>query len=101
MLPDDAELIAVRLGDAAWVTIPGELQSLLGKSIKRAGGAAVPRVFVAGLSNDYLGYFLTPEDYRRIRYVSCASLYGPDAGQLLAQTAETLIRQLANDGMRR
>ena len=100
-LPDDAELIAARLGDVAWVTIPGELQSLLGKTVKRAGLPNLPRVFVAGLSNDYLGYFLTPTDYRRTTYVSCAALYGPQAGQILTQAAETLIRQLANDGTRR
>jgi hypothetical protein len=98
---DDAELIAGRLGDVAWVTIPGELQSLLGKTVKRAGLPNLSRVFVAGLSNDYLGYFLTPTDYRRVKYVSCATLYGPEAGQILTQAAETLIRQLADKGTRR
>jgi neutral ceramidase len=101
VLPDDAELIAGRLGDVAWVTIPGELQSLLGKTVKRAGLPNLSRVFVAGLSNDYLGYFLTPTDYRRVKYVSCATLYGPEAGQILTQAAETLIRTLANPDSRR
>ena len=102
VLPDDAELIAARLGDVAWVTIPGELQSLLGKAVKRAGQeAGVPRAVVAGLSNDYLGYFLTPTDYRRVKYVSCASLYGPEAGNILTRSAETLIRTLANPESRR
>lgn len=101
VLPGDAELIAARLGDVAWVTIPGELQSLLGETVKRAGLPNLPRVFVAGLSNDYLGYFLTPTDYRRVTYVSCATLYGPEAGQILTQAAETLIRTLANPDSRR
>lgn len=101
LLPRDAELTAARFGDVAWVTIPGELQSLLGKTVKRSGHPNVPRVFVAGLSNDYLGYFLTPTDYARVKYVSCASLYGPQAGQILTQAAETLIRTLANPASRR
>ena len=101
VVPSDAELIAARLGNVAWVTIPGELQSLLGQTVKRAADAALTRVFVAGLSNDYLGYFLTPTDYRRTTYVSCATLYGPQAGRILTEAAETLIRTLANPDSRR
>jgi neutral ceramidase len=101
VLPAEAELTAGRLGDVAWVTVPGELQSMLGESIKRAGRPGLARVVVAGLSNEYLGYFLTPTDYRRVTYVSCASLYGPDAGERLARAAETLIRDLARVGPRR
>jgi hypothetical protein len=52
-------------------------------------------VFVAGVSNDYLGYFLTAEDYGRASYVACSSLYGPEAGPRLARTASRLLRQLA------
>ena len=95
LLPTAAELTAARLGDIAWVTIPGELQSLLGQTVKRAGRPELPRVFVAGLSNDYLGYFLAATDYHRVAYVSCATLYGPHAGQQLTEAAERLIRQLA------
>jgi neutral ceramidase len=101
VLPAEAELIAGRLGDVAWVTVPGELQSLLGQAVKRAGRPELPHVFVAGLSNEYLGYFLTPSDYRRATYVACASLYGPTAGEVLTQAAEQLIRQLATSGPHR
>jgi hypothetical protein len=95
VLPGETELIAGRLGDIGWVTVPGELQSLLGEAIKRAGRPELARVFVAGLSNGYLGYFLTPRDYRRVTYVACASLYGPEAGSRLTDAAEDLVRQLA------
>jgi neutral ceramidase len=100
LVPADAELSAARLGNAAWVTVPGELQSLLGGEIKRAGGPALPRVFVAGLSNDYLGYFLDSADYHRVTYSACAALYGPEAGRKLTAAAERLIRQLASSGAR-
>jgi hypothetical protein len=95
LLPTAAELTAARLGGIAWVTIPGELQSLLGQAVKRAGRPELPRVFIAGLSNDYLGYFLAANDYHRVAYVACATLYGPHAGQQLTEAAERLIRQLA------
>src|SRR5207247_406231 len=69
--PTAAVLTAGSIGPAAWVTIPGELASALGRRIKDVGRdervrsparpASPP--FVAGLSNDYLGYFLEPDAY--------------------------------------
>ena len=94
-LPVTTELVAVRLGDVGWVTIPGELQSRLGEVVKRAGRPDLARVLIAGVSNDYLGYFLTAADYSRVTYVACASLYGPHTGEQLTRAAETLIRGLA------
>ena len=96
-----AELVAGRIGHVAWVTIPGELQSRLGGTIKRAGGPALSRVLVAGLSNEYLGYFLTAADYEQVQYVTCASLYGPEAGDRLARAAERLIRELIPTALQR
>ena len=65
------------VGDTAWVTFPGELQTALGREIKAAGQGRFRYTAVAGLTNDYLGYFLTPVDAEYPRYVSCANLYGP------------------------
>ncbi|MGH7392795.1 MAG: neutral/alkaline non-lysosomal ceramidase N-terminal domain-containing protein [Candidatus Rokuibacteriota bacterium] len=90
--PGDAELHAGRLGGVAWVTIPGELQSKLGEAIKRGAGAG--RTFVAGVTNDYLGYFVTSEDYDAVAYVTCASVYGRAAGERLAGAAVDLLRAL-------
>jgi len=99
-LPADAELIGGRLGDVVWVTVPGELQSWLGEAVKRAGRRGVRHAFVAGLSNDYLGYFISEVDYDRVAYVACASLYGPEAGERLTRAAEKLIEKLATTGRR-
>jgi neutral ceramidase len=95
-MPMDAELIAVALGDTAWVVVPGELQSELGQRIKDEARTRVGRGFVAGLSNDYLGYFVTAAAYGAPSYVACASLYGPDAGERLTQAARDLIRELGD-----
>ena len=73
----DATLTAVAVGDTAWVAFPGELQTALGREIKAAGQGRFRYTAVAGLTNDYLGYFLTPVDAEYPRYVSCANLYGP------------------------
>lgn len=94
VLPRDAELIAGALGNTAWVTIPGELQSALGRAIKEGASPPWGRVFVAGVSNDYLGYFLTPADSERVTYVACASLYGPETGERLTEVAVGLLKTL-------
>ncbi|MBI3636817.1 MAG: neutral/alkaline non-lysosomal ceramidase N-terminal domain-containing protein [Candidatus Rokubacteria bacterium] len=93
-LPRDAELIGVALGPVAFVTVPGELQSRLGRAIKDAARSEGRDAFVAGVSNDYLGYFVTPEDYQRTAYATCASLYGADAGEALTRAAMDLVREL-------
>jgi hypothetical protein len=93
VFPRETALTAVAVGDVGWVTFPGELQTSLGQGIKQAAG--LRRVLVAGVSNDYLGYFLTPADYARPSYISCSTLYGPDTGTCLAETATALLSAVA------
>jgi hypothetical protein len=95
--PEAAELTAVAAGSTAWVAVPGELQSALGRAIKDAGRPDFAHVMVAGVTNGYLGYFLTRRDYDRTAYVACASLYGPGAGECLAATAAELLRELKGE----
>jgi neutral ceramidase len=95
-LPRSAELLAVGIGGSAWVTIPGELETRLGREIKTAGAARFERVFVAGVSNDYLGYLLTPEATARPGYIACASLYGERGGELMRDGAVALLARLAH-----
>jgi len=93
-LPRSAEVVAVALGGSAWVTIPGELETRLGQVVKRAGRRHFPVAFVAGLSNGYLGYLLTPDAYRGTGYIECASLYGERAGDEVASVAARLLERL-------
>ena len=99
-MPREASLVAVALGDTAWVTMPGELQTSFGQAIKREGRALFASVFVAGLSNDYLGYFTTREDARGAKYVACATVYGPGAGGCLTGAAIELVRRLRGETAR-
>jgi hypothetical protein len=94
-LPRSAELHGISLGGSAWVTIPGELETRLGREIKTAGAARFDQVFVAGVSNDYLGYLLTPEATARSSYIACASLYGARGGELMRDGAVALLGRLA------
>ena len=94
MFPREARLTAVALGDVAWVVVPGELQTALGRRVKVAGRELFGEAFVAGVSNDYLGYFVTTADYERPTYVTCASVYGPEAGERLTERAVDLLYEL-------
>ena len=93
-LPRTAELLAVRIGDGAWVSVPGELQTRLGQEIKAARLGRFEHVFVAGTSNDYLGYFVDADAYAHPSYVSCASLYGERGGELVRDAAVALLARL-------
>ena len=97
-LPVSTDLIGVALGRVAWVTMPGEAVSALGREVRDAAATRWDATFVAGVSNDYLGYFVRPEDYDRVGYVTCAAVYGPRVGQCLSATASDLLRRLPDAG---
>jgi hypothetical protein len=93
-LPDDTELVAAALGRLAWVTMPGEPVSALGLEIKTAARQRWPHVMIAGLSNDYLGYFIREADYTQSTYITCAAVYGPRLGACLVDRAVALLEDL-------
>ncbi|HEX3177472.1 MAG TPA: neutral/alkaline non-lysosomal ceramidase N-terminal domain-containing protein [Methylomirabilota bacterium] len=92
--PRQSALTGVALGTAAWVAVPGELQTALGRRVKLAARELFGEGFVAGVSNDYLGYLLTAADYAEPTYVSCASLYGADAGERITEQAVAMLTEL-------
>ena len=96
-MPGSSELVGLVVGPSAWVTVPGELQTRLGLAVKSAGREKFEHVFVAGVSNDYLGYFLSPEAFDRPSYIACASLYGERGGEAMGAAATALLRRLGED----
>ena len=67
----------------------------------RRGCSALPRhsfrqAFVAGVSNDYIGYLVTAADHARPSYVTCGSVYEPRTGDDLTfwQYYPAIIRAL-------
>jgi hypothetical protein len=85
----------VAVGRGAWVAIPGEPDTRLGREIKTAGRASFAATFVAGVSNAYQGYFLAAEHFRTSSYISCGSLYGERGGELVRDAAIAGLRELA------
>jgi hypothetical protein len=99
-LPEDTEMVAAALGRLAWVTMPGEPVAALGREIKETARQRWAHTFVAGLSNDYLGYFVRAGNYARTGYVTCAAVYGPQTGACLVDTGLTLLDELMKDAPR-
>jgi hypothetical protein len=92
--PSETTLTAVALGDIAWVALPGEPTTALGLRIKTEARRSFRHAFVAGVSNDYVGYLVTAADHGRPSYVTCGSVYEARTGDDLAERAIALLREL-------
>jgi hypothetical protein len=94
LFPSEVQLTAVRLGECAWVGIPGEMMAGLGLEIKnafRAGQFKHP--VIVGLADDYVGYILSSAEYRKGGYEAAVSFYGAALGEFLVSEASALARQ--------
>jgi hypothetical protein len=97
-LPDGhlpIELQGFRLGDAAFVAIPGEVFVEIGLAIKRQ----LPHLtFVVGIANGYIGYVPTREAYATGGYEVVSSKCQPGAADVLIEKVVRLSEQLFSDG---
>jgi neutral ceramidase len=96
--PSAVPLAVVRIGDRVIATLPGEPTKEVGARVKRAVAAAagVPRVVIAGLTNEYISYITTPEEYERQHYEGGSTLFGPRESNLLRAGLVTLASRLAS-----
>ena len=74
---------ALRIGDLALVSAPGELFVELGLEIKRRSPFA--QTMVLELANDSVGYLPTRRAYEEGAYEPEASLFGPGVGEQIAE----------------
>jgi neutral ceramidase len=79
----------------AFVTIPGELSSILNVQVKERGKLlGFEKTFLLGLTNDALGYILTEDECRHGTYESSISLFGPAFGSFIANEAFQALEKL-------
>ena len=79
----------------AFVTIPGELSSLLNAAVKERGRLlGYERTFLLGLTNDAVGYILSEDEYRHGTYESRISLFGPHFGSTITTEASLMLEKL-------
>ena len=90
-LSERAPFVALRVGPATLLAVPAEPASALGTRLRERGGD-VP--FVIAHANDWLGYAVTPDDYRHGGYEACLSFFGPGFGPWLVEQAEATLAVL-------
>ena len=101
-VPQAAPLLALRLGDRLLAAVPGEMTTEMGRRLRASVGAAVAgagirKVLVAGLANEYIYYWTTPEEYQAQHYEGGSTLYGPYAGNFLLASHVDLGGRLARN----
>jgi neutral ceramidase len=100
-VPNRVPLLAVRVGRRLIASVPGEGTKEVGARIRAAvstaiTGAGVERVAIAGIANEFVLYFTTPEEYERQHYEGGNTHFGVWSANLiiqeLARLAGTLVR---------
>lgn len=96
-LPDGhlpIELQGFRVGDAAFIAVPGEVFVEIGLTIKRR----LPHLtFIVGIANGYIGYMPTREAYATGGYEVVSSKCQPGAADVLVDNVAQLTAQLFGD----
>lgn len=71
--------MAIRVNDDAFLGVPGEAITEVGRSIQTPILArGFENAYIMGLANGYMGYITSPEEYDMGGYEACATLYGRD-----------------------
>jgi neutral ceramidase len=98
-VPTAVPVMTLRIGDRLIVSVPGEMTVGMGERVRDAVVKAtapqgITRAVIAGLANEYLSYFTTPEEYQRQHYEGGSTLYGRYSSNLLQATSTELARRL-------
>lgn len=87
--PQEAPLALHRIGPLIFVGLPGEFTTVMGMRVRQAIAASAPadapRPITIGLADEYLGYFVTPEEYALQHYEGASTMWGQYAGTLIAE----------------
>ena len=98
-IPRAVPLMAVRVGDRMIASIPGEGTKEVGDRVRAAvgssvAGSGVSRVVIAGLVNEYMSYFTTPEEYDRQHYEGGQTYWGRQSSVLIKSELASLAGRL-------
>ncbi|MEN3000889.1 MAG: neutral/alkaline non-lysosomal ceramidase N-terminal domain-containing protein [Armatimonadota bacterium] len=95
VVPPQAPVSLLALGDLLLVGFPGEPITTLGLEARRIGQAQGFRYVVPiALVNEWIGYILTREEYERGGYEATVSFNGPELGELIMQGVQRGCRAL-------
>lgn len=101
--PRAVPLMTVRVGDRVIASLPGEPTKEAGARVKAAvlaktAAAGVQNVVISGLTNEYINYITTPEEYDRQHYEGASTMYGRLELNLLKGSLADLAGALATGG---
>ncbi|HOX28337.1 MAG TPA: neutral/alkaline non-lysosomal ceramidase N-terminal domain-containing protein [bacterium] len=86
---------ALRIGDAAFVTAPGEPYVEIGFPVKAASkDMGLPITFILGNTNDGVGYIIPKEWYDKHVYEALFSMFGSTEGEFVRDQMIRLVKQL-------
>lgn len=91
--PVQTELQCIAVGDLAFVGIPGELFTELGRSIR--DGSPFTHTFIVELANDSVGYIPHREAFDEGAYEVESSRFTPDVGERIVSEALAILQELA------
>ena len=90
--PVSIEQQAIRIGDAVFVSLPGEVFSEIGLAIKE--GSPLEKTFVIGVANGYGGYLPTEKEFVEGDYEVDGCRYSPKAEKVCIESSLDLIGRL-------
>jgi neutral ceramidase len=105
-VPETAQLAVVRIDDLFLAAVPGEPTTMVGRRLRRgieeavrARGGQEVRAVVLSLTNGFVQYVTTAEEYQAQSYEAGSNLYGPGtAGFLQRRLVELALRLPARGG---
>ena len=85
MRPASAHLNLIALDKTLFVPLPAEITAQLGMDLKRRLAAQGRQAILFGYANGYLGYAVTPEQYKSGGYETWMTWYGPTFGESIVE----------------
>ena len=82
-----SSLQAIRIGEQVLLGVPADLSSQIGLKIKEYGKRLGLRVLIMGFANDYVGYIIPQESYKKGSYAGRMSFNGPHMDQYFWEIA--------------
>jgi len=94
--PPQAEVTLLRLGRALIVGVPGEPTSAVGRRLREAAAKkGYDPVLVASHVGGWIGYILTPEEYREGGYEATLAFHGPRLSERLLGAVERGLQRMS------
>ncbi len=95
MMPRKCEISFVRIGDVVLAGLPGEPTTPIGLAVKALlRDSGITRAAVVALTNGWLGYIVTADQYKAGKYEPTMSFYGSTIGEVILEGIKSGVRAM-------